>query len=166
MRLCRNLDRSQSSRRHRKCNGRREVSEESKSSVLQSKIPQNMVAFGEPMSLLVPEPIRQTVIDLDHCSQIKIGCCGDAISQSKSGVDGSQRSTKRIIAEETSTWNVLPIHLILTILRASQSRWNRKLECRMHPSMVFWVTRTRSRPSNNKHQRFHHHETISRPKFN
>jgi len=87
-----------------------------------------MVALGEPMSLLVPEPIRQTVIDLDHCSQIKIGCSGDAISQSKSGVDGSQRSTKGIIAEETSTWNVLPIHLILTILRASQSRWNRKTQ--------------------------------------
>jgi hypothetical protein len=76
------------------------------------RFPKKLGRSNEPVSLLVPESIRQTVIDLDHCSQIKIGSSRDATSQSKSGVDGSQRSVKGTTAGEKNIWNVYPYNSI------------------------------------------------------
>ena len=62
-------------------------------SALESKIPsKNLAALVEFASILVLNHLSQTVINLVHSSQIKIACSSDAIAQSISGVDGSQRS--------------------------------------------------------------------------
>jgi hypothetical protein len=48
------------------------------------------------------KPIRQTVIDVDHRSQIKIRCSRNPLSEDKSGVAGSQRLIRGIITGEPS----------------------------------------------------------------
>ena len=89
----------------------------------------NLATLGEFASNLILNHLGQTVINLVHSSQFKIACRSDAISRSKSSVDGSQRAGKSSANSNMAELRSLPEPLNLTIMCAIYQSKVAKTSC-------------------------------------
>jgi len=117
---------------------------------IRDPLKKNFAALVEFASNLMVNHLGQTVINLVHCSQFKIACSSDAISDSTSGVNESQRpeedarptlvTAARQIANAPQ-FNHTIGHIIEGSENSSHAILNVSLRSRVHAYAIFlmWV---------------------------